>query len=111
MLARLHAALPGIRLVWADGDYAGKLVGWARQALALVLDIVAKPADQKGFAVLPRRLVVERTLSWITNCRRLTCDYERTIDHAEAMVKWAMIALMARRLARKQTGDPPAYNW
>jgi transposase len=111
VLGKLRAALPGIRLVWADGGYAGKLVQWAKAKLALVLDIVRKRDGQRGFAVLPRRWVVERTLSWITNCRRLACDYERTIEHSEAMVKWAMIALMARRLARLQSGTEPAYNW
>ncbi len=111
VLIKLRAALPGVRLVWADGGYAGKLVEWAKARLALALDIVRKRDGQRGFAVLPRRWVVERTLSWITNCRRLACDYERTIEHSEAMVKWAMIALMARRLARLQTGAEPAYNW
>ncbi|HYO17167.1 MAG TPA: transposase, partial [Dermatophilaceae bacterium] len=46
-----------------------------------------------------RRWVVERTLSWISRCRRLSKDYERLPEHAEAMVKWSMIALMTRRLA------------
>jgi len=104
VLARLRAALPGVSLVWADGGYAGKLVEWAKLALSL-------PVDIGGFEVLPRRWVVERTFSWITSCRRLACDYERTIEHSEAMVKWAMIALMVRRLARVETGTPPAYNW
>ena len=107
-LARLRAALPGFSLVWADCGYAGKLVEWAKLALSLLVDIVRKRDGQRGFEVLPRRWVVERTFSWITSCRRLACDYERTIEHSEAMVKWAMIALMVRRLARVETGTPPA---
>ena len=110
-LARLRAALPGVSLVWADGGYAGKLVEWAKLALSLLVDIVRKRDGQCSFEVLPRRWVVERTFYWITSCRRLACDYERTIEHSEAMVKWAMIALMVRRLARVETGTPPAYNW
>lgn len=62
VLARLRAALPGVSLVWADGGYAGKLVEWAKLALSLLVDIVRKRDGQRGFEVLPRRWVVERTL-------------------------------------------------
>ena len=55
--------------------------------------------------------MVERTFSWITKCRRLARDYERTIAHSEAMVQWAMVGLMARRLARDAGGDVTPYNW
>jgi transposase len=92
-------AMPSIVLVWADGGYAGKLVAFARHYLRIVLEIVKKPEGQHTFEVLPRRWVVERTLSWISRCRRLSKDYERLPEHAEAMVKWSMIGLMTRRLA------------
>ena len=92
-------AHPTIRLVWADGGYAGKLVAWARTVLDVIVSVVTKPAGRRGFAELPRRWVVERTFAWITGCRRLACDYERTISHSEAMTKWAMVGLMTRRLA------------
>lgn len=82
-----------------DGGYAGRLVALARQFLRMTLQIVRKPARQRTFEVLPRRWVVERTLSWLVRCRRLGHDYERLPQHAEAMVKWTMIGLMARRLA------------
>jgi len=59
----------------------------------------ANPKGQRGFAVLPRRWVVERTLSWLTTHRRLARDYERLPEHAEAWVKWSMIGVMVRRLA------------
>lgn len=110
-LDELAAKLPGVKLVWAEGGYADKLVQWAKTALGIVLDIVNQKKGQRGFAVLPRRWVVERTLSWITSCRRLGRDYERRVDHAEAMVQWSMIGLMVRRLARLEAGSPPAYNW
>jgi transposase len=99
VLEAMSAAFPGVTLIWADGGYAGKLVEWAKTALRLVLDIVRKAEGQHGFEVLPRRWVVERTLSWITGCRRLDRDYERLTETSEAMVKWAMIGVMARRLA------------
>jgi transposase len=60
---------------------------------------VRKPEGQRTFEVLPRRWVVERTLSWITKCRRLDRDYERLPATSIAMVKWAMVGLMTRRLA------------
>ena len=60
------------------------------------------------FQVLPRRWVVERTFAWISKHRRCVRDYERLPEHHEAMVKWAMIALMARRLARQAQPAQPA---
>ena len=81
--------------MWADGGYAGKLVAWIQHHCRIVLEIVRKPEGQRTSAVLPRRWVVERTLSWLVRCRRLGRDYERLPEHAEAMVKWSMIGLMA----------------
>lgn len=68
--------------------------------LATTLDIVRKPVGQRGFAVLPRRWAVERTLAWLTAHRRLARDYERHPATSEAMIRWAAIGLMTRRLAR-----------
>jgi transposase len=99
VLDKARIAMPSIVLVWADGGYAGRCVDFARRVLAITLHIVHKPVGQRSFEVLPRRWVVERTLSWLVRCRRLDRDYERLPEHAEAMVKWAMIGLMARRLA------------
>lgn len=99
VLEKARMKMPSIVLVWADGGYAGKLVEFARLLLRITVEIVVKPAGQHTFEVLPRRWVVERTLSWLVRCRRLGRDDERLPGHAEAMVKWAMIGLMARRLA------------
>jgi transposase len=103
MLARLAAAFPTVALVWADAGYANSiddgLVGWARQQLGLTLQIVARPDGVKGFTVLPRRWVVERTFGWLVRNRRLARDYERLTSCSEAMIKIAMIRLMAARLA------------
>lgn len=99
ILERLRFVMPSVATVFADGGYAGRLVAYARQRLRIAVEIVKKPADQQGFAVLPRRWVVERTLGWIVRCRRLRCDYERRTDTVEAMTKWAMIGIMTRRLA------------
>ncbi|WP_232852606.1 IS5 family transposase [Nocardia acididurans] len=89
-----------ISLIWADGAYAGKLVTWARHTLGYTIEIVKRSDDATGFEVIPRRWVVERTLAWIFQHRRCVRDYERLPEHHEAMVQWAMIILMRRRLAR-----------
>ncbi len=63
------------------------------------MQVVAKLVGQQGFVPLPRRWAVERTHAWITGHRRMSRDYERRPAHSEAMIKWVMIGLMARRLA------------
>ena len=61
--------MPSVAVIWADGGYVGRLVGYARQLLRITVDIVRKREGQRTFEVLPRRWVVERTLSWISRCR------------------------------------------
>ncbi|MEU8319733.1 IS5 family transposase [Nonomuraea sp. NPDC048881] len=90
-----------IRHVFADQGFAGRLVDWACDTLRTTLEIVRKPADQRGFSVIARRWVVERTLAWLTACRRLARDYERDPAVSEAIIRWAAIAGMARRLTRR----------
>ncbi len=98
-LAALNGAFPALGLIWADGGYAGRLVQWAKSAWGIVVEVVRRPPEQRGFAVLPRRWVVERTFSWLMRFRRLVRDYERLPETHAAMVKWAMIGLMLNRLA------------
>lgn len=99
VLERAKMKMPSIVLVWADGGYAGKLIAFAQHHFRILVEIVKRPDDQRGFEVLPRRWVIERTNSWLMRTRRLARDYERLPEHAEAMVKWTMIGLMTRRLA------------
>ena len=107
LLWNLRRAFPSVRLAWADSGYAGKLVTWAtRLRPRLTLQIV-KRTEQHKFVVLPRRWVVERTLSWITRSRRTVRDYERLPAHHETMVHWAMIIVMTRRLARHSQSHQP----
>lgn len=89
-----------VRFVFADAGFAGRLLDWAHTILATTLHIVRKPAGQRGFAVIPRRWAVERTLAWLTAHRRLARDYERDPAVSEAMIRWAAINTMTRRLAR-----------
>ena len=108
LLWNLRRACPRIRLAWADGGYAGKLVSLGRRHLRLTIQIVRRPDDLHTFQVLPRRWVVERTFAWISKYRRTVRDYERLPGHHEAMIHWAMIAIMARRLARNHASHDQA---
>jgi transposase len=100
LLWNLARACRHIRLIWADSGYqAGRLLAWAAR-LQLTVQIVRRPDDLHTFQVLPRRWVVERTFAWISKHRRTVRDYERLTASHEAMITWAMIALMARRLAQ-----------
>jgi transposase len=98
LLWNLHRACIKVLLVWADTGYnAGKLTAWAT-AMKMTIQIVAR-RDRHVFQVLPRRWVVERTFAWITKHRRTVRDYETLPASHEAMILWAMIALMTHRLA------------
>jgi len=102
VLAALAAAgFPRLRLLWADGGYRGKLVAWVWEHCGWLLQIVKRNDDVKGFQVLPRRWVVERTFAWLSRYRRLSKDYEYLTASSEAMITIAMIHLMLVRLARQ----------
>jgi putative transposase len=96
--------LPGsckcLRKIWVDGAYRGKLVDWVTGRFKFALEVVAKLADQKGFQVLPRRWVVERTFGWLCGQRRLSKDYECLIETSEAFIYIAMMHLMLKRVTR-----------
>ena len=98
VLAKLVGRFPRLKLIWADGGYAGQLVEWSRTFGGWLLEIVKRPPDSHQFQVLPRRWVVERTLAWLGRCRRLSKDYEELPQTSEAWVQVAMIHLMLRRL-------------
>ena len=95
----VRACCRRVTLTWADSGYSGTLVEFAA-TLGVAVQIVAKLAGQAGFHILPRRWVVERTLSWISRCRRTVRDYERLPEHHAAIVQWSMTIIMSRRLAR-----------
>jgi putative transposase len=91
-----------LRLIWADQAYAGDLVAWVwalRPSRKVRLEIVKRPEGAKGFLLLPKRWIVERTFAWLGRYRRLSKDYEYLTQTSEAMIQVAMIHLMVRRLA------------
>jgi putative transposase len=95
---RVRKRYKRLALVWADGGYAGKLVVWVKESCGLELAIVKRNDDLKGFHVLPRRWVVERTFGWLGRYRRMSKDYEFYPQTSETMVHVAMIHLMVRRI-------------
>jgi len=86
-----------LKLVWADGAYAS-LDEWMKKNLGWKLEIKKRPQNAKGFVVLPRRWIVERTFGWLGRYRRLSRDFEHTVDSSETMVYVASIRRMLRLL-------------
>ncbi|MDQ3087055.1 MAG: transposase, partial [Acidobacteriota bacterium] len=76
----------------------GELLKWVKRKFRYYLEVVLRSDDMKGFVVLPKRWVVERTFAWLGNHRRLSKDYERHIKTSETIIQLAMIRLMLRRL-------------
>jgi putative transposase len=85
-----------LQKIWADQGYSGVLWTWCHAHLQVDLEVVSRPLGQKGFAVLPRRWVVERTFSWFGNYRRLSKDYEENLSASEGMIYLASIHRMLR---------------
>jgi len=107
VLAEAKARAPNLQLVWGDGRYQGPLVSHAAQALGLRVEVVSKPPGTKGFTVLPRRWVVERTFAWLGKYRRLAGrDYETNPRNSEAWIKICLSNLMLRRLAKRPISKP-----
>jgi putative transposase len=101
-LAGLKPFVPRLKKIWADGAYTGeKLAGWLEEQGEWELQIVERSADTEGFAVLPHRWIVERTLGWLMRKCRLSKDYERLVQSSEAFIEVAMIRLILKRLARE----------
>jgi putative transposase len=101
LLAGLKPFVPRLKKIWADGAYAGeKLAGWLEKQGGWELEIVERDREAKGFEVLPKRWIVERTFSWLIRNRHLSKDYERLVQTSETFIEVAMIRLILRRLAR-----------
>jgi transposase len=100
LLASLRTAFPWMRHVFADGGYAGDKLKAAMAKLGQwTIEIVKRSDAAKGFVLLPRRWVVERTIAWLNRNRRLAKDFERTIESATTWLYIASVKLMSRRLA------------
>jgi transposase len=107
VLGEIVRRFPWLRHVFADGGYAGnKLKDALRRIGKCTVEIIKRSDTAKGFEVLPRRWVVERTLAWLSRNRRLAKDFEKTIASATAWLFIASIQLYARRIARPRHRCP-----
>jgi transposase len=101
---RTRRMFPFIERVFADGGYQGpKAANAAAQTGTWIIDIVKRLDTAIGFEVVPKRWIVERTLAWISRCRRLARDFERYGRTVAAFVRLAMIRIMLRRLTRSNS--------
>jgi len=117
LLSPLKGAFPRLSLIWADSGYAGKLEEWVKEKLDWTLEIVKRPFEgvryvwvrpgveppeiPRGFVVVKRRWVVERTFGWLGRSRRLSKDYEHLSESEQSWIYTAMIRLMLARLAQQ----------
>ena len=97
VLKASRARYPFVERAFADGGYAGRLVRWARDKAHIVVEIVKRDPATKGFEVLRRRWVVERTFAWIVKNRRFTRDYEQLTAVSETLIIIAATATLIRR--------------
>lgn len=99
VIRKIRFQCPRLAKIWADGGYAGNLVEWTEEFAGCELEIVKRSDAAKGFAVLPKRWIVERTFAWLSRYRRLSKDYEFFTQTGENLIYMAMINLMLHRLA------------
>jgi hypothetical protein len=95
--------LTRLKKIFADGGSRGSLVEWVKDEMHVEMEIVLKPGDQKGFQVLPKRWVIERTNAWMSRNRRMARDYERLCETCESFIYILMIRLGSRRLANTRS--------
>lgn len=102
LLGGLAYFVPRLKKLWADAAYRGKeLADWCReQGDGWEVEVVEREPGTRGFAVLPRRWVVERSLAWLSRNRRLAKDYERMVQTSETLIEIAATRLVLRRLGR-----------
>jgi putative transposase len=100
-------------LLWADGKYHNHLLnGWmGRSGVRYGIEVVERPAGSKGFVLLHRRWVVERTFAWLGRYRRNSRDYERFAHTSEAMIKVSSIHRMLRLLKPDQSRPPVPFKY
>ncbi len=111
LLIKLFNLFGTLKIMWADSGYDGApLARYAKAVTGIAVEVVKRTAPH-SFQVLRRRWVIERTFGWLMRCRRLVRDYERTTANSEAMIYWATVLIMTKRLARYETGQPAPRRW
>ena len=107
LLAMYRARYPELVKLWGDSHYGGTLQVEVQADYGIEITVVSRPADQAGFVPLPKRWIVERTLAWLTHCRRLARDYERDPGYSEAWIYVASIHRLLKHLAPDPTVPIP----
>ena len=101
---------PRLKKLWADNKYHNHgLNRWVSEHGWYVIEVVSRPAESKGFKVIPWRWVVERTFAWLGRCRIHSREYEREPSSSEAQIQISMIGLMLRRLSGEKHKAPFRY--
>lgn len=101
LVQRIHRRFPWLSHIFADGGYAGdQFASKAAKTGEWTIEIIKRSDTAKGFVLLPRRWVVERTLAWLNRNRRLAKDFEVTIESATAWIYLASVQLLTRKIAR-----------
>lgn len=103
VLLGLAGDLGDLQKFWPDQGFTGRMVDWTAQILGRDRDIVRKDPGPRGFQVQPKRWAIERTFSWLTAHCRLARAYETSAARSEAVIRWARIGMMVRRLTRPQS--------
>jgi putative transposase len=106
VLSKAPRSFAGLRLIWADGGYAGQWIAWCLCVCGWIREIVKRRVAAQGWVLLPRRWVGERTFGGLSQCRALARDYECHPQTSEALIQVAMIHRLLRRLAKG--GQPVA---
>lgn len=99
LLLMVRGVVHRLKRIWADGGYRGTFIETVKRLCHWTVEIILRSDDAKGFQVLPKRWIVERTFAWLLNFRRLSKDYEYLTTNSTGMIYAAMIRLMLRRLA------------
>lgn len=103
LLAGLKSFVPRLKKIWADAAYRGQeLADWCHAQGDWDLEVVERTPGVHGFAVLPKRWIVECTLGWLSRNRRMSKDYERTVQTSETLIEMAMIRLLIARQGRRR---------
>ena len=107
------AAYPRLRLLWADSKYQNhSLQRWLkRKQVAYAVEVVSRPSGARGFALLHRRWVVERSIAWLGRYRRLSKEYEYSTESSEAQIQLSSVQLMVRRLKPNKGTKRPAFKY
>ena len=98
LLAEHHCSFRRLTTIRVDEGYKQGLQDWASEYTSLTIEVIEKPAEQKGFAVIPKRWVVERSIAWCGRNRRASKEYERNPESSEAFIYLGSISLLLNRL-------------